>query len=166
MIEDEDQEDEDITEDKIHLLSKKWIDMLGYTEYKGVCNKNKTYAIVYDKTNEMPLGKDVPVPHEIFTNMIQIDHQAEKIVNNQRERRWIEDKGNIGMSKILEGFIRVCFAVYYGGGDGLLSLPSERYEMVIQETEFFSSLVSSLKSNKEIGKIGLLDSKKNKITWL
>jgi len=43
------------------------------------------------------------------------------------ENVWVECKGNQGISDLLEGFIRLEFAIFYGGGKGFLAVPNEAF---------------------------------------
>lgn len=52
------------------------------------------------------------------------------------ENIWVECKGDQGISDLLEGFIRLEFAVFYGGGKGILAIPNEAYQKLTKYAEF------------------------------
>ena len=135
-------------EEQVHLLSKSFLLKKGYS-YKGVCNENTTRENKYNGEDE-PVGGDVPVPVISDIAIVKIDHQGEK----DGDRLWIEDKGSCNTSTILEGFNRVCFAVWYGGGDGLLSVPSDRIQLVNDIEDF---LIRNAQVTNGKGRVGILD---------
>jgi len=49
---------------------------------------------------------------------------------------WIECKGDVSLSQLLEGFIRTEFAVYYGGGHGILACPTKAIEKLMNHRDF------------------------------
>lgn len=132
-------------EEEVHLLSKKWLEDNGYG-YKGVCNEGTG------------LGGHVPVPTVTENEKVLIDNQGEKRENGEWIRLWIEDKGsNANLSTLLEGFIRVVYAVYYGGGDGLLSIPHDRMRVIEENQEFFYRFANAAVGK---GRVGVLDIEK------
>ena len=137
-------------EEEVHPLSQKYLLEKGFTSYKGVMTKNGCYG-----------SGDVPVPTQ-NDNKVQIDHQGEKREKNQWVRFWIEDKGSCNLSTVLEGFSRICYAIYYGGGDGLLSLPSDSFEIAMSNKEFIA-LLASITVGK--GRVGILDIESKKEVW-
>jgi len=116
---------------------QRWAVANGYT-YKGVVQNG-----------------EVPVPTALG-NDVKIDAQLEKSPN---ERIWVEGKGDVGMSAMIQGLGRLAFAVYYGGGKGLLAIDHERTERLLQYKEFLEWFGEGVK-------IGILDIEDNKITWL
>lgn len=52
------------------------------------------------------------------------------------ENVWVECKGDVGLSELLEGFIRLEFAVYYGGGKGILAIPDQAFLKLEKYNEF------------------------------
>lgn len=145
-------------EKEVHVLSKRWLESQGY-QYKGVCNEGKTFENRYDGQVEK-VGGHVPVPTVTENEKVLIDNQGEKQENGKWIRVWIEDKGsNANLSTLLEGFIRVVYAVYHGGGDGLLSVPHDRMR-IIEENMDFIKQVAEVTVGK--GRIGILDAEKNR----
>ena len=49
---------------------------------------------------------------------------------------WIECKGNVCFSGVLEGFVRTAFAIYINGGQGMLSLPRKQYLLMKKYKDF------------------------------
>jgi len=68
---------------------------------------------------------------------------------------WVECKGDVNLSELLEGFIRVEFAVYYGGGLGLLAIPNNATQKLLKYKDF-------LKNNT----VGILNIEKGQIIAL
>lgn len=135
-------------EEEVHPLSKQWLLDRGFDSYKGVCNKGQENG-----------SGDVPVP-TVVKEKVKIDHMGEKRTDIAWVRLWIEDKGsNANLSTLLEGFSRVCFAIFYGGGDALLSVPHDRIKVIEENEEFFKQL-----ANVTVGKgrAGILDVEKGK----
>ena len=121
-----------MTEGEVNETVKSWLEAHNY-HYKGICRNGQ-----------------VPVPIERVT--ILIDHQGEKLTPPQR--LWVEAKGDVNMSELLEGFVRLCFAVFYGGGDGLLAVPQKQLWHLLEVQEFLGTMVMVFKSR---GKIGLFN---------
>lgn len=71
------------------------------------------------------------------------------------ETIWVEGKGeNANFSELLEGFVRTLYAVWYGRGTGLLAVPSDKYELLMEEKEFLTNL-SQVVVGK--GSMGVMD---------
>lgn len=116
---------------------QRWAVANGYT-YKGVLQNG-----------------EVPVPTALG-NDVKIDAQLEKAPN---ERIWIEGKGDVGMSALIQGLGRLAFAVYYGGGKGLLAIDQKRTERLLNYGEF-------LRWFGEGVKIGIFNVEDDEIIWL
>jgi hypothetical protein len=121
-----------MTEGKVNETVKSWLEAHDY-HYKGICRNGQ-----------------VPVPIEGVR--ILIDHQGEKLT--PAERLWVEAKGEVKMSEVLEGFVRLCFAVFYGGGDGLLAVPQRQFRHLLEIQEFLGQMAMVFRSR---GKIGLFN---------
>lgn len=101
-------------------------------EEKKVKNKTKHYYEErgYKVTEEPKVSEEV-----------RLDLYAFKYENNNEERAkpdiiWIECKGDIGFSAVLEGLIRTAFATYVNGGHGVLSLPKKQYLLMKKYKDF------------------------------
>lgn len=137
-------------EEEVHPLSYQYLLNNDYDNYCGVCTKNGNFG-----------SGDVPVPTE-NKNKIQIDHKGEKRFENKWIRRWIEDKGSCNLSTILEGFSRICYAVYYGGGDGLLALPDDSFKIALSNQDFLM-LIAKVTIGK--GAVGILNAESFDEIW-
>ena len=51
---------------------------------------------------------------------------------------WIECKGDVGFSTVLEGLIRTAFATYVNGGRGILTLPRKQYLIMEKYRDFLN----------------------------
>jgi len=125
-----------LTEDEVNLKVKEWLENHSF-RYKGILNKGKG---------------QVPVPDT--ERQVLIDHMgiSDKYPPSQV---WVEAKGSdVNFSQLLEGFIRLCYAVYWGGGNGYLAIPHKEYLRLLGQKGFLKSVVDSVDS---IGKVGLLD---------
>lgn len=140
-------------EDKVHLLSQHFLLDNGYS-YKGVCNNTKFRKNRVTGKDEL-LGGEIRVPIISDYAIVKIDHMGEKGI----ERLWIEDKGSCNTSTILEGFSRICFAVFYGSGDGLLALPHDMIKK-IKEIDEFLILLAHIVIGR--GRVGILDVEQKK----
>ena len=124
-----------MTEDEVNLRCREWLMSKGY-KYKGILN--------------VGLGQ-VPVPDG--TRQVLIDHQG--IKDNPVDLMWVEAKGSdLNLSKLLEGFIRVNYAVFEGGGSGYLAIPSKEYDMLLGRREFLEAVAHSVNGR---GQMGLVD---------
>lgn len=133
-----------LTEDEVNIKVRDWLIAQGYI-YKGILNKGKG---------------QVPVPVE--PQCEYIDHQGEKL--NPPERLWVEAKGSHNsVSDFLQGFIRLTFAIWYGGGDGLLALPEDGLNKILAFREFLERVAIA---TMDRGKIGLFNADTNEVTWL
>lgn len=138
-------------EEETYPIVKKYIEDMKLI-YEGICNKNKTYIHKATK-QKIPVGAEVPVP-TVFTAKVYIDHRGH---NGNGYNLWIECKGsNCGLSKIEEGFIRTCHAVFYGGGDGLLCVPHDQIQMIKDHEDFFKTIAQKISASKN-GRVGILD---------
>lgn len=70
------------------------------------------------------------------------------------ELLWVECKGSVNLSEALEGYIRTLFAVWNGGGLGVLAVPSDVYDALSVEQEF---LVQTAKVAVGKGLMSILD---------
>jgi hypothetical protein len=145
-------------EEEVNKRVEEWLTENGYS-YKGVMKSG-----------------DVPVPDGKGRNIL-IDAQGSKLVNEKGEvvspldERfyeteelnykicWIEGKGsNANFSELLEGFIRVLYAVWHGGGLGLLAVPNEQYEKLMEEKEFLEKIAKVAIGR---GRIGIMNISKS-----
>jgi len=141
-----------MTENDINECVRRWLTQNGYT-YKGVLN-----ARPKDKADANGYGQ-VPVPDG--TRCVLIDHTGHKdhpIV----DLVWVEAKGSgVGMSMLLQGFARVAYAVYHGGGRGLLACPATEFGMMTAQGDFLRAIgIASERS------LGLLDGETGQVEWL
>lgn len=125
-------------ESKVNEKVKDWALKNGYT-YKGVVSNG-----------------EVPVP-TTFGNDVKIDAQVEK---EPHERIWIEGKGEVGVSTLIQGLGRLTFAVYYGGGKGLLAIDGERTKRLLKYESWLKWFVGGGM------KLGIFNVEENQITWL
>lgn len=141
-----------MTENEINLKVKEWLISNGFA-YKGVLNakpKKEAYENGYGQ---------VCVPDG--NRCVLIDHTGHKdypVV----DLIWIEAKGSgVGMSTLLEGFSRMAYAVYHGGGRGLLACPTAEFELLFAQRLFLKAIgVASERS------LGLFDGETDKVEWL
>lgn len=133
-----------MTEQEVNEKVKEWLLANGF-RYKGVLRDG-----------------DVPAPDGY--RRVRIDHQGYDDANLRLI--WVEAKGsNTPLSELLEGFIRLAYAMWHGGGDGLLAVPSEEAQILLDETvrSFLSEIASALSLK---GNIGIWDVEKGEIVWL
>lgn len=61
-------------------------------------------------------------------------------IDNETKARpdaiWIECKGDVGFSMVLEGLIRTAFAIHVNGGEGMLTLPRKQYSIMKKYRSF------------------------------
>lgn len=133
-----------MTEQEVNEKVKEWLLANGF-RYKGVLRDG-----------------DVPAPDGY--RRVRIDHQGYDDANLRLI--WVEAKGsNTPLSELLEGFIRLAYAMWHGGGNGLLAVPSEEAQILLDETvrSFLSEIASALSLK---GNIGIWDVEKGEIVWL
>jgi len=126
-----------LIEPDVNQRVKEWAIQNGYI-YKGVRSNG-----------------EVPVPTTLG-NDVKIDAQLEKSPN---ERIWVEGKGDVGMSALIQGLGRLCFAIFLGGGKGLLAIDRERTERLLQYKEFLEWFGGGIK-------LGIFNVEDKEITWL
>lgn len=127
-----------MTEDEVNKWVEGWLIERGY-KYKGILN--------------VGLGQ-VPVPDG--TRQVLLDHQGVK--DNPIDLVWIEAKGSgVNLSQLLEGFIRVVYGVFHGGGNGYLAIPHAEYEKLLEQKDFLKAIAESVNGK---GTMGLLDAEK------
>lgn len=49
---------------------------------------------------------------------------------------WVECKGDQNLSELLEGWVRLEFGVFYGGGKAILAVPKDAAERLLKHEEF------------------------------
>jgi len=86
-----------------------------------------------------------------------LDFYAYREKNGEPEIVWVECKGDENLSMLLEGFIRLEFGVWLGGGLGILSVPHEATQRLLEYKHF-------LKQAEKI--IAILDIEKQKLIKL
>lgn len=117
-----------MTENEVNQKVKEWLTKQRY-QYKGILSSG-----------------DVPVPDG--NRRVLIDHQGFR--KEDLDLIWVEAKGSgTNFSELLAGFAKLLYAVYHGGGRGYLAVPSEEYEIIMEQKDFFDSIskgrVSALK---------------------
>lgn len=58
---------------------------------------------------------------------------------------WIEAKGDESLSQLLEGFIRVELAIFLGGGQGILAVPTEACQKLLKYKDFLNQAKNVIK---------------------
>jgi len=141
-----------MTENEIDHKVKEWLLSNGY-KYKGILNTRPK-----EKANPNGYGQ-IPAPDS--TRNVLIDHQGIKDYPTV-DLIWIESKGSgVGMSTLLEGFSRMAYAVYHGGGRGLLACPTAEFELLLSQRHFLKAIgVASERS------LGLFDGESDRVEWL
>jgi hypothetical protein len=138
-------------EDEVNLVCKKWLEANNY-KYKGILNTRPN-----SKANVNGYGQ-VPIPDGY--KQVLIDHCG--INDKERNLIWIEAKGSdVGMSQLLEGFIRMAYACYHGGGKGLLAIPHEEFNQMKEQEGFLKAI--AIASEKQLG---LFDTEKDNIYYM
>ena len=139
-----------MTEDEVNIVCKKWLINNGYN-YKGVLNVKPQL-----NANINGYGQ-VPVPDG--NNQVLIDHQG--INDREKSIIWIEAKGeNDPFSELLQGFIRVTYACYHGGGRGLLAVPENEFDKLLEQSQFLTSVCKSTGLP-----MGLFNATESKAIW-
>lgn len=159
-----------MTEDEVNIHCREWLISKGY-KYKGILNEKALYHntqkgrlidntkgqltepnVIHTNYNNKDNGfGQVPVPDG--TRSVLIDHQGFR--DDIPDLVWIEAKGSgLNLSALLEGFIRVNYAVYEGGGRGYLATPHKEFELLLERREFLEAVSRSTNGK---GIMGLLD---------
>lgn len=118
-----------MTEAQVNQSCKKWIEQQGF-KYKGILNKGQ-----------------VPVPDGIGS--VWIDHQGCK--DNPPDILWVEAKGSVEFSQLLQGFIRVAYAVWWGGGRGLIAAPRKEANLLRDQSKFLSIVGKAIAGEGSLG---------------
>jgi hypothetical protein len=167
-----------MTEDEINIKVKEWLIANGYM-YKGVCNPSpklisKRQKAIHKTTQSGGSTNNNHLDGIILKNIgygqvcvpdgtrsVLIDHTGHKD-HPTIDLIWIEAKGSdVGMSKLLEGFSRMAYAVYHGGGRGLLACPTAEFELLFSQKLFLRAIgVASERS------LGLFDGEAGRTEWI
>jgi len=122
--------DGQMTENEVNKVCKQWLEANGY-HYKGILNAKPKV------TPEANGYGQVPVPDG--KGQVLIDHQG--VNDKDKTILWIEAKGESDpFSELLQGFIRVAYACYHGGGSGLLAVPDEEYQQLLEQEDFLRNV--------------------------
>lgn len=107
-------------------------------EEKEVKEQTKKYLEERDyKVTEEP-----KVSEEVRLDLFAFKYvgKGQRILTNKTKTRpdalWIECKGDVGFSAVLEGLVRTAFAIYINGGQGMLSLPMKQYLLMRKYKNF------------------------------
>ena len=104
--------------------------------------KEKTRQYFEDKgyrvTNEPKVSEEVRLDLYAF----KYANKKQNLLGDKERIKpdviWIECKGDIGFSAVLEGLIRTAFATYVNGGYGMLSLPRKQYLLMRKYKNFMN----------------------------
>lgn len=120
-------------EDKVKELAREWLEAQGYR-----------------------VKPEPPAPVETEERELALDFHAYR--DKEPEILWVECKGDVNLSELLEGFVRLEFCVYYGGGLGFLALPSDARRRLLKFNEFLKHSMATIAIlDVEEGKIFKLD---------
>lgn len=132
-----------MTEDEVNIRCREWLQNRSF-KYKGILN--------------VGLGQ-VPVPDGGEGRSVLLDHQG--FSDRTKELVWIEAKGSdVNFSQLLEGFIRVGYGVFHGGGKGYLAIPHNEYEKLLEQKDFLEAVAESVNGK---GTMGLLDAERGEL---
>jgi hypothetical protein len=116
---------------------------------------------VKQKTLKWLKSKDFLVKSEVGVSGIDrdviLDFYAYREKQGKPQILWVEAKGDVPLSQLLEGFIRLEFGVFYGGGQGILAVSHKATQKLLEHKEF-------LKQAEDV--IGILDVQNNRIVEL
>ncbi len=83
-----------------------------------------------------------PEPNTDEQRNVRLDYYIYKD-STPPEVTWVECKGDLNLSGLLEGFVRVEYAIWLNGGQGLFVCPTEAINMMLEIREFLSKAVSN-----------------------
>lgn len=144
-----------MTEDEVNLVCQQWLVSNGYA-YKGILNVKP--KITKERNGKNSGWGQVAVPDG--KGQVLIDHQG--ISDKDRSIIWIEAKGGgDAFSELLQGFIRLLYACYHGGGKGLLAVPEDEYNQLLEQRDFLAKVTKAGER-----KVGLFNAENNIVKWL
>jgi len=158
-----------MTENEVNLAVRAWLTRNGY-KYKGVLNSKNDTQRLFKETRvdqSQPNQPNNSIANQVFgqvplpcrERLILIDHTGHN--DRTKDLIWVEAKGEVGMSQLLEGFIRVVCACYWGGGSGLLAIPSIECDQMLEQQDFLRRVGASCER-----KVGILDAEQKEVHWL
>ena len=115
-------------ENEVKKRTKEWLEKKGYT-----------------------VKSEVGVPG---TNReVIMDYYAYREREGEPEILWVECKGDCNLSYLLEGFVRLEFTLWLGGGIGILAIPHEAKQKLLKHEKFFEQAqnIITLLDIQEIG---------------
>ena len=90
----------------------------------------------YKVTEEPKVSEEVRLDLYAF----KYTEKRQGTIDNETKARpnaiWIECKGDVGFSMVLEGLIRTAFAIHVNGGKGMLTLPKKQYSIMKKYRSF------------------------------
>lgn len=150
-------------EEEVNKRVKVWLEERGYT-YKGVL-KNGDVPVPDGKRDVLIDAHGIQLVNKKGDVLEFEEGKGYKGDDNTKDYRyetiWVEGKGeNANFSELLEGFVRTLYAVWHGKGIGLLAVPSDKFELLMEEKEFLEHL-----SEVTVGKgcAGLMNVETNEI---
>lgn len=106
-------------EDEVKKLAREWLEAQGYT-----------------------VKPEPPAPIDSEERELALDFHAYR--DKEPEIIWVECKGDVNLSELLEGFVRVEFCIHYGGGLGLLAVPSRAKRILLKYKDFLKQAESTV----------------------
>lgn len=108
--------------------------------------EDKVKEIVKEHFNRE--GYKVTSEPSIENGLVKLDFFCYKEIQNPQvtldnngsntDHIWIECKGDVNLSEVLEGLIRTAFAVWCEGGRGILTIPKKQYDILKRYKNFLS----------------------------
>lgn len=85
------------------------------------------------------LRREPPVIGTVESKEMALDFYAFKD-GNPPDVIWVECKGDVDLSMLIEGFARIEFATFMGGGRGLFVAPRKQIDQMLRYKEFFDQV--------------------------
>ncbi len=151
-----------MNEKEVNKKVKAWLEKQGYS-YKGVL-KDGDVPIANGKRDVLLDAHGVRLINE-KGDVVEFEEGKGYDGNSDTkdcyyESVWVEAKGDVGMSDLIEAFGRVCYAVWHGNGLGIVAVPKKQFEMMMDEKEFFAKIAEVTVGK---GKIGVMDAEIEKV---
>lgn len=121
-------------EDEVKAKGKEILEEKGYRVLTEVLTLSGNRDVILDLRGERvhtTLGDFVKYEEGHYKS------EGEKTEELEFDMIWVECKGDVGISEALEGFIRTVWAVWYGGGQGILAIPNNTFQRLQDYVDFF-----------------------------
>lgn len=121
-----------MNEGEVKELAKKWLEKQGFKVREEVAiGENREVVLDFFSYSD--------ASHQLILHQPLFPHATSGQIAPHPIILWVECKGDENLSQLLEGFIRVEFAIFDRGGLGILAIPHNATEKLLKYKNFLKN---------------------------